>query len=103
MTVTFDLPPQVEQAYREIAAAKGVPVDALVREVVIAGCSQAKQPEPTGAAFHQRFGHEPSSASRTRTPEEIRVWLDELASLSNKIPAMPGETFSREMIYQDHD
>jgi hypothetical protein len=36
MTVSFDLPPQVEQAYRETAAAKGVAVDALVREVVIA-------------------------------------------------------------------
>ena len=37
MTVTFDLPPQVELAYREIAEAKGVPIDTLVREVVIAG------------------------------------------------------------------
>ena len=37
MTVTFDLPPQVESAYREIAEAKGVPIDTLVREVVIAG------------------------------------------------------------------
>jgi hypothetical protein len=36
MTVTFDLPPQVERAYREEANAKGVQLDALVREVLIA-------------------------------------------------------------------
>lgn len=39
---------------------------------------------------------------RVRTPEEIRSWLDELAALSDKIPPRPGETFSRDMIYQDH-
>jgi hypothetical protein len=38
-----------------------------------------------------------------RTREEFRTWLDEFTALSDKIPAMPGETFSREMIYQDHD
>jgi hypothetical protein len=35
--------------------------------------------------------------------EEIRAWLDELARFSDKIPSMPGETFSREMIYQNHN
>jgi hypothetical protein len=35
-----------------------------------------------------------------RTREEIRAGLDELASLSDKIPPRPGETFSREVIYQ---
>ena len=88
--MTFDLPPQVERAYREIAAAKGVAVDALVRDLVIANCSPAKQSDEQTGAF------------RMRTPEEIRAWLDELASFSDKIPHMPGETFSREMIYQDH-
>ena len=39
---------------------------------------------------------------RMRTREEIRDWLDELAYFSDKIPPRPGETFSREMIYQDH-
>ena len=38
-----------------------------------------------------------------KTPEEIQAWLDELAQFSDKIPAMPGETFTRAMIYQDHD
>ena len=43
------------------------------------------------------------AAPRMRTQDEIRAWLDELASLSDKILPRPGETFSREMIYQDHD
>ena len=34
MTVTIDLPPQVEQVYRELAAVQGVPLHALVRDVV---------------------------------------------------------------------
>ena len=55
-------------------------------------------------ALADRFGHEMDpSMPRQRTREEIRAWLDELAALSDRIPARPGETFSREMIYQDHD
>jgi hypothetical protein len=37
------------------------------------------------------------------TPEEFDNWLRVFTQFSDKIPAMPGETFSREMIYQDHD
>jgi hypothetical protein len=43
-----------------------------------------------------------STVPQARTREEIRAWLDELAALSDRIPPMPGESFSREMIYQDH-
>ncbi len=51
-------------------------------------------------ALAERFGRE--IAAPRRSPEEVRAWLDELASLSDRIPPRPGETFSREMIYQDH-
>ena len=37
-----------------------------------------------------------------RTPEKFAAFLDALAAYSDKIPAKPGETFSRETIYQDH-
>jgi hypothetical protein len=37
MTVTLDLPQQVEKAYRAEAQAKGVPIDELIRDVLIAG------------------------------------------------------------------
>jgi hypothetical protein len=46
---------------------------------------------------------QPAIPQSGRTPQEIRAWLNELAQFSDKIPPMPGETFSREMIYQDHD
>jgi hypothetical protein len=54
-------------------------------------------------ALSARFGREMESTQPPiRTPDEIRAWLDELAALSDRIPAKPGETFSRQMIYQDH-
>ena len=37
MTVTLDLPPLVEQAYLAEAQARGLPLDVIVREVLIAG------------------------------------------------------------------
>jgi hypothetical protein len=37
------------------------------------------------------------------TPEEFDHWIEEFTGFSDKIPAMPGESFSREMIYRDHD
>ncbi len=39
----------------------------------------------------------------TLSDEEFEAWLDEMATYSDQIPPMPGETFSREMIYRDHD
>jgi len=39
-------------------------------------------------------------ASAKRTREAFRAWLDQFAAYSYRIPSMPGETFSREMIYQ---
>ncbi len=45
----------------------------------------------------------PDPANRQFRREEIRAWLDESAQFSDKIPPMPSETFSREMIYQNHD
>jgi len=40
---------------------------------------------------------------REQSAEKLEAFLDALAAYSDKIPPMPGETFSREMIYQDHD
>lgn len=37
MTVTLNLPPQVEQAYLAEAHARGLPLDTIVQEVLIAG------------------------------------------------------------------
>ncbi len=43
------------------------------------------------------------SYAKNPTPEEFDHWLKAFAQFSDKIPPMPGETFSRRMIYQDHD
>jgi hypothetical protein len=53
MTVTLNLPPQVEEAYLAEARAKGVPVDKLLGEVLIAG--QPVLPAD-GAVFQQGLG-----------------------------------------------
>jgi hypothetical protein len=44
----------------------------------------------------------PHPSGPERTPEKFAAFLDALAAYSDKIPPQPGETFSREMIYQDH-
>jgi hypothetical protein len=44
----------------------------------------------------------PSNA-KGLTPEEFDNWLKAFTQFSDKIPPMPGNTFSREMIYQDPD
>jgi hypothetical protein len=53
MRVTLDLPSQVEKAYLAEARAKGVPLDEVMREVLIAG-------QPTlpaaGTVFEQGLG-----------------------------------------------
>jgi hypothetical protein len=55
-------------------------------------------------ALSERFGRElESTAPPVRTRVQIRAWLDELAALSDMIPPTPGESFSRGMIYLDHD
>ena len=49
---------------------------------------------------------EPSAGpaqAKKLTAEEFDNWLDAFTQFSDKIPQMPGETFRREMIYQDHD
>jgi len=55
------------------------------------------------AALEANLRHTAQGGSQMCSAEELRAWLDELAIHSDQIPAMPGETFSREMIYQDHD
>ena len=66
------------------ARARGVPVEAFVEELL------ARSASP------------PAESRKSRTPEQVRAWLDSLAQFSDKIPPLPG-TITREWIYQDHD
>lgn len=71
MTVTLDLPPNVEEAYRAEAQAKGMPFDALVREVLI-----ERQAAPELAA-------KPEEQSRDARP----IWEVMLDNVKDITPA----------------
>ncbi len=45
----------------------------------------------------------PKRGLNALSDEDFEAWLDAMAFYSDQIPPMPGETFSREMIYKDHD
>ena len=53
MTVTLNLPPQVEEAYLAEALAKGVTLDELLGEILIAG---KPAPPADGSVFQQGLG-----------------------------------------------
>jgi hypothetical protein len=85
MTITLHLPPKVEQAYLAAAQARGLPLDAVVREVVIAG-------QPAGGSgksvFEQGLG-------LFGSPEDAAL-LDEVVSVAYKErrrPAKPTTAF----------
>ncbi len=70
----------------------------------------ARHPEKSPAeilehALAERVERETAAAPAKRklTRKEFHIWLDQFTAYSDKIPSMPGETFSREMIYQGHD
>jgi hypothetical protein len=85
VVLTVELSPEAEARLVVEARALGLGVATYAAMLLEDAASQPATPQPR------------------RTPEEIRAWLNELAQFSNNIPPMPGETFSREMIYQDHD
>jgi hypothetical protein len=84
MTVTLDLPPQTERAYRAEASARGVPIEVVVREVLLA--------------------HEPPSLPAELTQEEwvreFRAWA---ASHAGNTVVLPDEAMEREAIYGDDE
>jgi hypothetical protein len=53
MTLTLDLPPEIERAYLAKATEKGVPVEVLVREVLL-----AQEPPLAPAEMEHGFGEE---------------------------------------------
>lgn len=71
MTVTLNLPPQVEQAYLAAAQARGLPLDAVVQEVVIAG-------QPASASSKSVFEQ---GLGLFGSPEDAAL-LDEVVSIA---------------------
>jgi hypothetical protein len=84
MTVTLNLPPQMEQAFLAEAHAKGLSVDELVRDVVLS--ARPSTPDPMDLP-----------------PEEwirkFRAWVASHEGLN--LPVLSDEAMSRESIYSD--
>jgi hypothetical protein len=83
MTVTLDLPPHTERAYLAEASARGVPVEVVVREVLLA--------------------HEPALQAAEMSPQEwvekFRAWTR--SHSGENLPILSDEAISREFIYGD--
>jgi hypothetical protein len=83
MIITLDLPPQTEQAYRAQAAARGVPLEVVLREVLLT--------------------HEPALGAADISPEEwvrrFKAWTRSHAG--DNLPVLSDEAISRETIYGD--
>jgi hypothetical protein len=83
MTVTLNLPPNVEQAFLAEAQAQGMSLDDFVRDVLL--------------------GRPPSAAVVELSPEE---WVREFKSWTRShpgddLPQLPDEAMSREFIYRE--
>ena len=81
MTLTLDLPPQVEQAYLAIAQARGLPLAALVREVLVTA--------------------QPSFGDAESSPHE---WVQQFQSwtrshAAQNLPQLSDDDISRDFIY----
>jgi hypothetical protein len=83
MTVTLNLPPQVEQAYLAEAHARGLSLEDLVRDVLL-----ARQPSP---------------AAKELPPDEwvreFKAWVE---SHAGNTVVLPDAAMERESIYGDH-
>jgi hypothetical protein len=83
MTLTLNLPPQVEQAYLAEAHARGLSLDALVSDVLL-----ARQPSRVTAEM-----------TAERWVDEFRAWVH--SHSGDDLPLLSDEAISREFIYQD--
>ena len=83
MTVRLNLPPQVEQAYLAEAQAKGLSLDDLVRDVLL-----ARQVAPSAIDL-----------TPEQWVEEFRAWVH--SHDGDDLPLLSDEAISREFIYRE--
>ena len=81
MTVTLNLPPQVEQAYLAEAQARGIPLDEVVREVLLAA-------RPTGGA---------TELGPDEWIRAFRAWAH--SHDRDNLPVLSDEAISRDSMY----
>lgn len=83
MTVTLTLPPDVEQAYRAEAQARGLPLEVLVSEVLLARPAATPDAEMTPEEWVRKF----------------MAWTRSHAG--RNLPVLPDEAMDRASIYAD--
>ena len=81
MTITVQLPPQIEATLLSRARAQGMTLDAYVQSVI------------EGVATGQ--------GAPALSVDEFEAALDELAAGSERLPVLSLDAFSREGIYRD--
>jgi hypothetical protein len=80
MTITLNLPPQVEQAYLAAAQARGLPVEEILQETLVAA-------QPAGAA----------ELSPDEWVREFRAWAH--SHDADNLPILSDEAISRDSMY----
>ena len=85
MTLQIELDPATEARLTAEARDKGLELPTYASDLLRASASPAKEPKPPP------------------TVEEFRAMLDEFARLAPDLSHLRDETFSRSMIYSDHD
>ena len=82
MTIQVEVSPETARQLAEEAHAQGVPLETCAEQLLRRG---------------------PIAPQRSSSRARFRSFLDELASGSPDAAHLPGERFSREMIYGDRD
>jgi hypothetical protein len=85
MTIQVDLNPETEARLAAEAQACGVPLAEFAQRLL-----------------QEALDSRPGRRSRA-SQDEFRSFLDALASKAPNVPQLREETFSREMIYGEHD
>jgi hypothetical protein len=85
MTIKVELNPEMEARLTAEARAFGIELEEYARRLLQQAIGSAQQPR--------------SRASQ----DEFRSFLDALASKAPDVPQLRADTFTREMIYGEHD
>ena len=82
MTVTIELPPDVEHAYRDLARAQGVSINQLIRETLLANAPSAPQVGTQGLGLFS------NPADATLLDEAVAMALEDRHQASRRTNAL---------------
>jgi hypothetical protein len=85
MAIRVELNPEVEAHLAADAQVRGLPLEGYAQRLLQEAVASNPRPRPRASQ------------------DEFRLFLDALASKAPNVPALRSSTFSREMIYGEHD